>query len=85
MHDRLAITISSLHMNRLDQKEKKMREKRRGIGFQTVAGMGGDYRRNTLMYIIVLVNNLPVSVLLLPVRLCLDFTADDVSLNPRPP
>ena len=25
-----------------------MREKRRGIGFETVAGVGGGYRRNTL-------------------------------------
>ena len=28
-------------MNRSDQQKKKMGEKRRGIGFETVAGMGG--------------------------------------------
>ena len=28
-------------MKRLDQQNKRMEEKRRGIGFETVAGMGG--------------------------------------------
>ena len=28
-------------MNRSDRQKKRMREKRRGIGFETVAGMGG--------------------------------------------
>ena len=28
-------------MNRLKQQKKKMGEKRRGIGFETVAGIGG--------------------------------------------
>ena len=34
---------------RSDQQKKRMGEKRRGIGFETVAGMGGGYdnRRNT--------------------------------------
>ena len=31
-------------------KKIRMREKRRGIGFETVAGMGG-YRRNTLYFL----------------------------------
>ena len=34
-------------MNRSNQKKIRMREKRRGIGFETVAGIGGGYRRNT--------------------------------------
>ena len=34
-------------MNRSDQQKIRMREKRRGIGFETVAVMGGRYRRNT--------------------------------------
>ena len=40
---------TNIHMmNRFDQKQKKiMREKRHGIGFETVAGMEGGYRRNT--------------------------------------
>ena len=42
MRDRLVFTITSTGIG------KKMTEKRRGIGFETVAGMGGGYRhRNT--------------------------------------
>ena len=29
----------------------RMKDKRRGIGFETVAGMGGGYRRNTPDYV----------------------------------
>ena len=35
-------------MNRLDQQKKQMKYKRYGLGFETVAGMGGDYRRVTV-------------------------------------
>ena len=42
---RLVFTITSTWMGRISNKKKM--EKRRGIGFETVAGMGGCYRRNT--------------------------------------
>ena len=43
------LNLQKIYMNRSDQQKKRMGEKRRGIGFETVAGMGGGYRRNTLL------------------------------------
>ena len=40
--------FNNILMNRLKQQKKKMGDKRRGIGFETVAGIGGGYHRNTL-------------------------------------